>query len=178
MGARLQAGDISSLSLQSTNSTTLNMLDANSDEIYRNMELNIQAFGMGSINDHGRNPFNASEYGRHAQWGGGGALEFFFLRYVGVEGEAWSTSTHHSFVNDAGGNLVLRLPIGTSGFAPYIFGGGGHEWEPVETGYGDAGAGLEFRFTPWIGIFADARFVATVHANNYGMGRLGVTFSM
>ena len=174
LGAGLQAADMSAI--QSTN-TTLNLLDANSDEIYRNMELNVQAFGMGTVNDHGNNPFNGNRYGRHVQVGLGAGLEFFFMKYIGVEAEGFSTSTHGSFVNDFGGNLVLRLPIGQTGLAPYIFGGGGHEWEPSETGYGDGGAGLEFRFTPWIGIFADARYVATVHDNNYGMGRLGVDFS-
>ena len=96
---------------------------------------------------------------------------------VGIEAEGFSESTHHSFVNDVGGNLMLRFPIGRTGLAPYVFGGGGHEFEPTDATYGDGGAGVEFRFCPHFGIFGDGRFVATDTKSNFGMGRLGLKFS-
>jgi hypothetical protein len=171
----LQAADMTA-GVQNTN-VAMNYLDNSSDQLYRNMEVNLEAFGMGTVDEHGGNIFDGNHYSNHVRGGVGAGLEFFMWRYIGIEGEAWSETTHHSFVNDAGGNLVLRWPIGNTGLSPYIFGGGGYQWLPGQTTYEDGGAGLEFRFTPMIGIFADARFVTADKTSNYGMGRLGVKFS-
>jgi hypothetical protein len=175
MGAAvLQAADMNAI--QSTNNTPFALLDANSDQMYRNLELDLEGFGTATVNDRGLNS-TGQLYHRHFGLGMGAGGEFFFCRYVGIEAEGFSDTTHHSFVNDCDGNLVLRLPIGNTGLAPYIFGGGGHEWVPVDSNYGEAGGGLEFRFTQMVGIFADGRFIVTDHANNHLMGRLGVKFS-
>lgn len=165
---------------QDTNPTTYSSSDSwwrNPNDLYRAGEVDLQGFGFGTVNEHVLDHFTGRRIREHAELGAGGDLEFFPLKYVGLEGEGFSETTHHSFVNDAGGNLVLRLPIGNIGLAPYIYGGGGHEFYPENVGYIDGGGGLEYRFTRWFGIFADARYVATRRTGNYGMGRLGVTFS-
>ncbi|HUA64310.1 MAG TPA: hypothetical protein VME24_00580 [Alphaproteobacteria bacterium] len=151
--------------------------EPNATDLYRAYELNLEGFGYGTVNEHYLDHFDAHRIHRHVQLGVGAGLEFFLNKYVGIEGEGFSETTHHDFVNDAGGNLVLRYPIGNSGFAPYILGGAGHEFYPTDEAYGDGGAGLEYRFTRWIGIFLDGRFVGTSKTGNYGMGRLGVKFS-
>lgn len=150
---------------------------ANSSDIYRAYEMNLDAFGFGTVDEHTIDHFSAHRVHRDAQIGLGAGLEFFLNKWVGLEGEGYSESTHHTFVNDAGGNLILRYPIGNTGWAPYIFGGGGHQFEPVNSAYADGGGGVEYRFNHWIGIFTDARWVATSHTGNYGMGRIGAQFS-
>ena len=145
--------------------------------LYRDSELNVEAFGLGTVNQWTLDHLSGQRIAHHGRLGAGAGLEYFFMRYVGVEAEGYSETTHHSFVNNLGGNLVLRLPIADTGFAPYIFGGGGHQFEPVDGSYGDGGAGVEYRFMANFAVFVDGRFVATERIGNYGMGRLGVKFS-
>ena len=57
------------------------------------------------------------------------------------------------------GNLILRLLLGESGFAPYFIGSGDRRISPrYEWVYG-GGVGLEYRFNPSTGIFSDAGFL-------------------
>jgi hypothetical protein len=170
-GLMLQAQDITA-----TNSSS-SWWNTDSTQLYRAQELDLDGFGFGTVDEHTLDHLTGHRLSRNGQIGLGAGLDYFFLRYVGVEVEGYSESTHHTFVNDYGANLVLRYPIGDSGFAPYVFGGGGHQNEPVNSGYGDAGGGLEYRFTNFIGVFADARWVLTERSGNYGMGRVGVRFA-
>jgi hypothetical protein len=73
--------------------------------------------------------------------------------------------------------LILRLPLGQSGFAPYIFGGGGHQFDAVKLWFGQAGAGMEYRFTRHVGVFLDARTVWPNETKFYGVARAGMRFS-
>ena len=51
------------------------------------------------------------------------------------------------------------------------------QFDPSELWFGDAGAGIEFRFTPQVGVFADGRYVFTESSPNYGLFRAGVRFA-
>jgi len=163
-----------------TNHSIFNLTGDDSDNLYRNMEGSIEAFGTGTVEDHHHDYDYYGGYDhhhRHVQGGGGIGGEFFFCRYIGIEAEASSERFFPNFVDDVGGNLVARLPIGNTGLAPYIFGGAGHQFNPGPATYGDAGVGLEYRFTPCIGAFIDARaMLPDHHEQGYGMGRLGVKF--
>lgn len=147
-----------------------------SSDLYQPYDVSVEAFAVGTATDRG---YDHGDYRfRHHLHGGGGAgLEFFFNRYIGIEGEGIAVDDTRNFVDSAGGNLVLRLPIGETGLAPYIFGGGGHQFNPVDCVYGDGGAGLEYRFTRCFGVFADGRFVVPDHVRDYGEARLGVKFT-
>lgn len=147
------------------------------DEMYRASEISLGAFGMGTVNEHTLNEFTGENVKNHGRVGAGGDLEYFITRYIGVEAEAWTENTEHSFVDDVGGNLVGRIPISDTGLAPYVFGGAGHSFDPVVATYGDVGAGLEFRFRHNFGIFVDGRYVIPDRLGNYGMGRAGVRFA-
>jgi hypothetical protein len=169
----LQAQDMTT-----TNTTPSHWYNSNSSGLYQPYDVSLEAFGIGTVGEHTINHLSGDRIIRHGHLGAGAGLEFFFNRYIGIEAEGFSETTHNTFVNDAGGNVVFRLPIGQTGLAPYAFGGGGHEFYPVgNNNYADGGAGLEFRFTRNIGIFADARFVATEHTGTYGLGRLGLKFN-
>jgi hypothetical protein len=171
--ALLQAQD---LSLTNSTQSTQNSTDR-STELYRPWELTLEGFGVGTVDEHTLDHLTGHRLRRNGRLGFGAGLEFFFNRYIGIEGEGFSEGGSQNFVDSAGGNLVFRLPIGESGFAPYIFGGGGHQWDPVDAGYADGGAGFEYRFSRWFGLFIDGRWVATDRMGNYGMGRLGARFS-
>jgi hypothetical protein len=148
------------------------------DAMYRASEFSLGAFGMGTVGEHTLDHFNGQNVSRHGRVGLGADLEYFFCRYVGIEAEAWSENPDRSFVNDLGGNLVGRLPIGNTGLAPYIFGGGGHSFVPVPATYGDFGGGLEFRFWQHASVFVDARYVIPDRLGNYGLGRVGLRFAL
>jgi hypothetical protein len=153
----------------------------NSDpgDLYRANELSVDAFAAGASD--GRRDDHHFDFGHHdrqdVRGGGGGGLEYFFCRYIGIEAESFALANDRNTASAVGGNLVLRWPVGQIGLSPYVFGGGGNEWTHRTEGYGDAGAGLEFRFNRSIGIFGDGRFVGPGSARDYGMGRFGVRFT-
>lgn len=99
---------------------------------------------------------------------------YFFTRNFGVGADAYTENAGHSFVDSASGNLLVRFPLGESGFSPYLLGGGGRQFDPIELWFGQAGAGLEYRFCRNAGLFTDGRYVLTDGTPNYGLFRLGV----
>src|SRR5215469_4158140 len=99
---------------------------------------------------------------RHGFWGGGVGLNYFLNRYLGIGGDIQmfdSNGQLSNFVNNMNGSLIARFPIECSGFAPYIFGGGGRQTNPEWKWSGHLGVGAEFRFNPGVGIFTDARYM-------------------
>jgi hypothetical protein len=152
--------------------------DQNPEEMFRASELSLGVFGMGTVGERTLNHFTGGNVRRHGRLGLGADLEYFFTKYIGLEAEAWSENPNSDFVNNVGGNLVIRIPIGNIGLAPYVFGGGGHEFYSRVATYGDAGAGVEFRFCRHVGIFVDGRYVVPDHLGNYGLGRAGFRFAL
>ena len=142
---------------------------------FKDQELSLDVFY--SYND-GIN--NKQHYFRDRS-GGGVGLNFFFARYFGVdvEGNWFDGAPNKDVIHQVTGNFIFRYPLETANFcwAPYIFGGGGGTFDGVKTGFGDAGAGLEFRFTPHIGFFSDWRYeFMGSHRNNLDTTRAGLRF--
>jgi hypothetical protein len=130
---------------------------------------------------------NNQGIGNHA-WGGGLEANYFYFKYLGlsVDGNAFSESPGDNFGGTVTGNLILRLPLDdylpNFHVAPYLFGGAGKFYServglPTSTPgvkryigrsgvLADAGGGLEYRFNPNLGIFADARFNFTEDVRN------------
>ena len=76
-------------------------------------------------------------------------------------------------------NFVIRYPLEICNvcFAPYIFGGGGGLFDGEKVGFGDAGAGVEWRATENFGVFADWRWVFTgKNKNDIDQTRAGIRF--
>jgi len=111
---------------------------------------------------------------RHGRWGGNAGINYFFTRELGVGGDINMSDNGGRFVDQALGQLIARWPFDPSGFAPYIFGGGGRGFDnpvphvnadnEVEGGnswewLGDLGVGFEYRLNPATGIFADGRYI-------------------
>lgn len=130
---------------------------------YSAQELSLDLFGS-YINGEG--PFNeVFEHNiRKGFWGGGAGLNYFFTRELGLGADfnmSAKRDTELPLFDDVVGNVFLRLPLGNSGVAPYAIGsggrtigGGGAPWMWVYGG----GVGLEYRWSPTMGIFSDARF--------------------
>ena len=122
--------------------------------LYRDQEFQIDGFYSGFFGSR------KSVFGTGS--GGGFGLNYFFCKYVGVgyEFQAYDNQKFGSIL-PLSGNLFLRYPICSINLAPYIIVGGGGTWSTADgkgTGFGNVGAGLEYRLTKNIGIFSDGRY--------------------
>jgi len=148
-----------------------------SDQLYRSQELDFDLYGNASVSQQTLEHTPGPDFRHHTLWGGGGGITAYFFRYFGVGGEYDADTISSHFVDSAGGNIFLRLPIFNTGLAPYIFGGGGYQFEQVRQSFEDGGAGLEFRFCKNFGIFADGRWVFSEHTQDSALARVGVRLS-
>jgi hypothetical protein len=171
------------------------------ESLYRDHEWQIDLFGA-----YAPSGPDAGRYlGNHA-WGGGAGINYFFTRNfgLGLEGSALrgtGKSSNHDVSGDFGLNLIGRLPIANTGWAPYGFAGiggfvpgnGNNVFNTTINGFsrtirghnnddilfqGHVGLGVEYRFTRNIGAFADGRytFVENGH-DDYGLIRTGLRFA-
>ncbi len=165
---------VSLLLLAATPAFSSEHMTANSGEKYRACETSLDIFGTGSIRQETINHLNGFRYREDVEFGAGVGLNHFFTRNFGLGAEAYAEDTERHFVDKASASLIARFPLGESGFAPYVFGGGGRQFDPIELSFGQVGGGLEFRFTPKVGLFTDVRYVLTDGAKDHGLARLGV----
>jgi hypothetical protein len=147
------------------------------NDLYRANELSVDAFGSASLGKYTIDHPSGRRIRHNTQLGGGAGINYFFTRNIGIGADAYSENTDGSVVDSASANLILRLPLGQSGFAPYVFGGGGYHFEEIRTQFAQAGLGIEYRFTPHLGMFIDARGVLPDHTPDYGVARLGFRFA-
>jgi hypothetical protein len=146
-------------------------------DYYRANELSADVFGTASIGEYTINHLSASRIRHNTQLGAGLGLSYFITRNIGIGADIYSENTTGALVDSLSANLILRLPLGQSGFSPYAFGGGGHQFDLAEKWFGQIGAGMEYRFTRNVGIFLDARWVLPEEVKYYGVARLGVRFA-
>ena len=151
----------------------------NNDQVnyYRAGELSLDGFGSASLGEHTINHLSGNRVRENTRFGAGAGINYFITRNIGIGGDAYSENTTGAFVDSASGSLILRLPLGQSGFAPYIFGGGGYQFDMAKQAFVQAGGGMEYRFTRHVGVFIDARGVVPREVKYYGVGRLGLRFA-
>jgi outer membrane protein W len=114
---------------------------------------------------------------RHGDWGGGLGANYFFTKYVGFGADVIMPANGNQLVDSASGNLILRLPFDAAHVAPYIFGGGGGQFDPNSQWLAQGGVGVDFRINHWTGLFTDVRYVWTEDAGEYGLFRAGLRFA-
>jgi hypothetical protein len=142
---------------------------------YRSHELSLDAFGGLTLGQETTDQ-NSGERTRHdARLGAGAGLNYFFTRHLGIAAEGFTENPRHSFVDNADGSMVFRLPLGKSGMAAYLLGGAGHQFDSTSATTFHTGGGLEYRFTEHFGTFIEPRIV--FKQGNYGFGRCGVRWS-
>ena len=152
-------------------------VNSNPGGFYRANELSLDVFGTASVGEYTINHPSEARVRRNTRLGAGLGVNYFFTRYLGVGVDAYSENTTGAFVDSGSVNFIGRLPLGDSGFAPYAFGGGGYQWDMTKARFAQVGAGMEYRFTPNVGAFVDARWVLPDEARYYGVARLGLRFS-
>jgi hypothetical protein len=143
-------------------------------DLYPANELSLDAFGTISEGEHTIEHITGQNVKNGARGGVGAGVNYFITRYIGIGAEGYSENTSGPFIDNLSGNVILRVPLGQSGFAPYAYGGGGYQFDSLKAGFIQAGAGMEFRFTPHIGLFTDARFVVPNKTSFFGVGRAGL----
>ncbi|HEV2693859.1 MAG TPA: hypothetical protein VG347_13280 [Verrucomicrobiae bacterium] len=146
-------------------------------DYYHAQEVSVDAFAAGALGEQYITDLSGDTVRRHGSLGAGLGVNYFFLRYLGLGAEASARNTTGKFIESASGNLIARWPICQTGLAPYIFGGAGHGFDPVDQTFGQAGTGLEFRFLRCAGIFTDARYVFPDRTRDYAIVRAGVRVS-
>jgi len=145
--------------------------------LYRGNELSLDGFGTASVNEYTIEHPSNNQVRQNTKLGAGAGINYFLTRNIGIGAEAYSENTTGVFIDNASANLILRLPLGQSGFAPYAFGGGGHQFDGSKFWFGQFGAGMEYRFTAHVGLFLDARAVVPNETKYYGVARLGLRFA-
>lgn len=143
------------------------------DGPYYANEMVFDGFGSASFGRETINNISANRIKNDARVGGGIGMSYFITRHIGFGGDAYVENAAHSLVDSASASAIFRLPIGASGLAPYVYGGGGHEFDLTDQWFAHLGGGLEYRFTHSFGIFTDGRYVLTDKTANYGIVRLG-----
>jgi hypothetical protein len=174
-GSQVQAAD--DLSTSSNLRDQSLSYDQTPAQLFRDNEASLDIFGSDTLGPHTINHPSADRIRNNSILGAGLGLNLFFCRYLGIGGDAYTENTAHSFVDNASGSVILRIPIDAIHLAPYGFAGGGYKWDPVDTSFVHAGAGLEVRFIPHLSVFVDARYVWPDRIRDYGVGRAGVRLS-
>ena len=133
--------------------------ERNDDPKFAAHEFSLELFGSYIAPEYGIEDVfetNISDYG---YWGGGAGLNYFLTREIGVGADFTAHANGGTFFDQALGNLVLRLPWERASLAPYLIGGGGRSFDPLEEWVAHGGLGLEWRPNAVTGIFFDTRYV-------------------
>jgi hypothetical protein len=155
-------------------SVTMAQTDYTGEPLFKDMETSFDAFGTVSVGQYTIEHISGDRIDDNGRLGWGLGLNQFFTRNFGIGADAYSESAAHSFVDSASGNLIVRFPFESAHLAPYVYGGGGRQFDPNELWFGQAGAGLDVRFTPHVGIFVDGRYAFREDAKDLGLFRLGL----
>jgi hypothetical protein len=112
-------------------------------------------------------------------WGYGLGGSYFFHRNFGLGAEAVVLNGREpssTTINEINFSLTARVPIGDTGFAPYVNVGAGRNIENGEY-LGHAAAGLEFRFLKHFGVFGEGRYQWVRQASDSAQVRAGLRFA-
>ena len=135
---------------------------------FRDQEFQLDVFGSytdsRTANPHGDD------------FGGGIALNYFFIRNVGIGVDGNVFDGNANGVWSTTGRLIVRLPVESICVSPYVFGGGGYEVDGKGFGTAHAGGGIEYRATRNIGIFGEGRYTWGEDDRNSAQARVGVRF--
>lgn len=141
---------------------------------YKANELNFSFFGTGTVGDDTLRRPSGDRIKRDGRLGAGLGIQYFPHRNIGLEAEGYTENTGHHFVDNVDLNLILRFPLWNSGVAPYLIGGAGRQIDPIYQWTFNMGGGVEWRFSPHVGIFVDGRYVIADETDEYGLGRAGL----
>lgn len=148
-------------------------------ELYPDQETTFDLFAAyGNHKSKFNDAFDTTQR-RNGVWGAGVGVNFFFAKFFGVGLDAFGLNNDGGLVDAANASLIARLPIDLLHMAPYVFGGGGRQFEGPDSWTAHVGAGLEVRLNRHTGIFLDGRYVfAKRHSvSDYTLLRSGLRFA-
>jgi hypothetical protein len=164
-------------SANAADSSAMNDNYSSSPLEYRAHEFSLDIFGSGSVGQQVLENISGDRVDDNGRLGLGLGVNYFFTRYLGIGSDLYSEDSGHALIDSTSISLIGRLPIGESGVAPYIFGGGGYQFDEFAQRFAHAGGGFEFRFARHSSVFIDGRFVFAANTDNYGLGRIGFRFT-
>jgi hypothetical protein len=144
------------------------------DTLFFGNELSLDLFGSVSVGQEVIENLTDERVEDNGRLGAGAGLNYFFNRNIGLGADAYTENTGHNFIDNTSASLIIRFPFDKAHLAPYIYGGGGYQFDPTELWFAQAGAGLELRFTRNVGIFVDGRWVFTDAVQDLGVARAGL----
>lgn len=106
-------------------------------------------------NEYVNNPIagGPAETGDDA-FGAGVSLTYYFTENIALEyNYTWVDTRSDRHLNTL--DLLYRMPLGDSCWAPYVMGGAGLNSDSDTVGVYRLGAGLEYRLANCVGVFAD-----------------------
>ena len=142
--------------------------------LYYGQELVLAFFGTASLNEEILESPSGARVHQDGRLGAGAGGDLFFTRWFGIGGDAWTENTSGNFIDDASGRVIVRFPVDEIHLAPYIFGGGGYQFDTARAPFLHAGAGLDIRVCRNFGLFVDGRYVWPKKIEGFGLGRAGV----
>lgn len=126
---------------------------------------------VASVSPYKANEFAVSTFGTYqasgaitgdSQWGAGIQADYFVTKNIGV---TLATSKNRfddgAFFQNLSIGPVIRLPIKDTGFAPYVLGGIGFDFDHQNDRFYYAGGGVEYRpqwFLKHVSVFTDAQY--------------------
>ncbi|HKQ38592.1 MAG TPA: hypothetical protein VJ063_10980 [Verrucomicrobiae bacterium] len=137
--------------------------DRNSDDKFKEPDVTLDLFGTWA---------NQNRHGNDDRFGGGLGVTAYFVRYVGIGADTWIDEWKAPYRANA--NLLLRVPIGQSGLAPYAIGGGGREWKYIPQWSLHAGGGLQLKLNQYTALFGDWRRVFPEDTPDFHLVRFGL----
>lgn len=144
------------------------------DVLFRPHEGSFDIFGTASVGQYTLENISGERIHDDARLGLGIGGNYFFSRHVGIGGDVYSENPNHHFIDNTSGSLIIRFPFDRAHLAPYVFGGGGYQFDPDEEWLGHAGAGLDVRFNRNVGMFVDGRYVFLNDSPDLGLFRVGL----
>lgn len=141
---------------------------ARAESPYKAGEYNIDIFGSARVKSLHENPTD----------GVGVGVSHFITKRFGIGADVFSENTHDQFIDQASASAIFRLPIGETKLSLYSLAGCGWNFEhEAFTLHG--GGGLEYRISPHVGAFVEARYVYDGRAQQHdsGIGRSGIRFA-
>jgi hypothetical protein len=151
-------------------------MQSKSSNLYRAHETSMDIFA-GYVNAQ-RGITHLFQTGlRHGSMGGGFGVNYFSSEHLGFGTDLVIPNNGGSFVDSYTMNVIYRMPLGSSGLAPYVSGGGGRSYDPFTQWIGQAAIGLEYRSESKAGLFVDGRYVwGEKHSQDSLLLRAGLRF--
>lgn len=133
----------------------INAADTNkTSEVFSKNEVSLQLFGQWSDN----NTITVQNLKKVNDYAGGASLTLFPLNYyVGVRASTYLSNLDGKFIDNAAGDLVLRLPIQKLRIAPYGVIGYNYDFG-TKGGLLETGGGVECRLFKGWGVFAEYNY--------------------